>query len=549
MKILGIIASLCLIIATASLTGAEPADSQIKGAILDLERYEGQFLGKTSANASSVKRSLKLLTLTRQRLDSSPNKSHPSWAEADQRYKTLVAHMNNLVNGNAGASAPASAAPAPRPQAQASRTANASASNQPMISQYRVRIKKIQRDIASVFDTMDKGGVKPFQDPAYVRKFETSAQRFRESLTTYDPWKTDPDVVRAEEELQKLVNMINFGKDHAAKELAELGDVQGKLTNIESQFRELKQPPTPQEPFAPGSLSQWLTGLATTRQAAAKLYEPLPVIKERAYLPNNTGVVQSGAAYDFNDVVRLENGILGLVNNIDSELKKFGENLTYMINHVREQVQYFTQFDPADEQDQVRHFLSEGRADEVRAQINRDLQNVAEAAHYAKLLNDPSYGERARLHTEIQGILQNYEAQYQKARELIRMPEAASTDSELTKIAKECLAQYDYIGHIERMVINAPKRHLSKETSEEKFDDVDVSLSGNVTLTGTKTTWFYEWDEFQVATAEPVGDKYYIFYNTLKYFTSGASTTPLNRWVLSARIQGPEIPKENINKK
>lgn len=546
MKILGIMVSLFFTIGTASLTGVEPADRQIEGALLDLERFEGQFLGQTSAQASSVNRNLKLLTLTRQRLDSSPNKSHPSWAEADQRYKTLVAHMNNLINGNASASAPASTAADPGPQAQVSGAATASASNQPMISQYRVRIQKIQRDIASVFDTMDKGGVKPFQDPSYVQKFETSAQRFRESLSTYDPWKTDPDVVRAEEELQKLVNMITFGKELAAKERAELGDVQSKLATVESQYRQLKQPPTPQEPFAQGSLSQWLTGLATTRQAAAKLYEPLPVIKERAYLPNNTGVVQSGAAYDFNDVIRLENGILGLVNNIDSELKKFSEYLTFLMKNVREEVQYFTQFDPADEQDQVSHFLSEGRADEVRAQLNRAMDNVAEAANYAKLLNDPSHGERAGLHMEIEGILQNYEAQYQKARELIRMPEAVSTDSELTRIAKECLAQYDYIGHIERMVINAPKRHLSKETSEEKFDDVDVSLSGTVTLTGTKTTWFYEWDEFQVATAEPVGEKYYIFYNTLKYFTSGASTTPLNRWVLSGRLQGPEIPRENL---
>lgn len=547
MKIPGIIASLFFLIGTITLTGAEPADNQIKGAILDLERYEAQFLGKSAASASSVNRSLKLLTLTRQRLDSSPNTSHPSWVEADQRYKTLVAHLKNLASGDVGASA--SADPAPKPQAPRPRTATASPSNQPMISQYRVRIKKIQRDIASVFDTMDKGGVKPFQDPAYVRKFESDALRFQESLAKYDQWKADPDVVRAEAELQKLINMINFGKDHAAKEQAELGDVQARLAAIENQFRQLNQPPTPTEPFAQGSLSQWLTALATTRQAAAKLYEPLPVIKERAYLPNNTGVVQSGAAYDFNDVVRLENGILGLVNNIDSELKKFSEQMAYMIKNIREQVQWFTQFDPADKNDQVKHFLSEGRADENRAAINRHLQNVAEAANYAKLLNDPSYGERVKLHTEIQGILQNYEAQYQKARELIRMPEAASTDSDLTKIAKECLAQYDYIGHIERMVINAPKRHLSKETSEEQYDDVDVSLSGNITLTGTKTTWFYEWDEFQVATAEPVDDRYFIFYNTLKYFTSGASTTPLNRWVLSARLQGPEIPKENIDKK
>ncbi|MCB1122598.1 MAG: hypothetical protein KJT03_13680, partial [Verrucomicrobiae bacterium] len=170
MRYFRILALSCFLTVSPHLSAAEPADNQIKGAIMDIERFEGQFLGATSANASAVNRSLKLLNLTRQRLDSSPNKSHPSWKEADQRYNALVAHMNNLING--GASSSASAAPAPRPQVQQPRTTTTSQASQPMISQYRVRIKKIQRDIASVWDTMDKGGVKPFQDPAYVQKFE-----------------------------------------------------------------------------------------------------------------------------------------------------------------------------------------------------------------------------------------------------------------------------------------------------------------------------------------------------------------------------------------
>ena len=143
---------------------------------------------------------------------------------------------------------------------------------------------------------------------------------------------------------------------------------------------------------------------------------------------------------------------------------------------------------------------------------------------------------------------QGYEKNYTKALELVRMPPAASDDSDLEDIAAETLSNYEDVGEIERLVINADKRHLTKETSEAKFDDIDVSLSGDITLTGTETTYFYEWDEFQVATAEPVGDKYYIFYNTLKFFTSGASTTPLNRWVIAGRFQGSEIPKDNIDR-
>ena len=39
---------------------AEPVDRYVKSALSDIERYEKQFAGKTSANASTVKRSLKL---------------------------------------------------------------------------------------------------------------------------------------------------------------------------------------------------------------------------------------------------------------------------------------------------------------------------------------------------------------------------------------------------------------------------------------------------------------------------------------------------------
>lgn len=69
---------------------AEPADNQIKGALYDTEKYEKQFGGQSSANPSSVNRSLKLLNLTRQRLDSSPNKTDASWIEANNRYNALL---------------------------------------------------------------------------------------------------------------------------------------------------------------------------------------------------------------------------------------------------------------------------------------------------------------------------------------------------------------------------------------------------------------------------------------------------------------------------
>ncbi len=563
---------------------AEPVDNHVKNALLDIARYEKQFAGKTSASASMVKRSLKLLTLTRQRLDGSPNKSHASWVEADKRLKALVTRLNQFLSPGAPAKTEAP------PKTADAKKAPSTGPPRQMISQYRVRIKKVARDIQSRSDTMDKGGVKPFQDAEYVSKLQKSAGSFRASIAKYADFKDNPDVVAATEALAKFENMIKFGRGHAAKELAALGDVQGRLRTINQQIRQLKRPPTPQEPYEAGELGQWLTQLATLRPAAVKTYQPLPIIKQRAYLPNNRLTVEQGGAYDLQDVDRLERSLIGLVKGIDAEQKAFGEHLELVVANVKKGLASYKGFDPADRSDQSNHFLAAGRADEIRARLAKDEQTAVEAAQYAKLISDPSYQKRLGLAKkapapaepgvqpakakqaaakvaqqakpvesplyqkrlalvkEVQATAALYEANYQKARALVRMPKAATQDGKLTAIAKKTLAGYDYVGDIKRLVINTEKAHRTKTTSEAKYDNVDVSLSGTVTLTGTKTTYFYEWDEFQVATAEPVGDIHYIFYSTLKYFTSGASTTPLNKWIVSARMQSCEIPEANISK-
>ncbi len=584
MKKLLIAVLVCWALGSAWSLAAEPVDNHVKNALLDIDKYEKRFAGKTSANASTVKRTLKLLSLTRQRLDGSPNKSHASWLEADKRLKTLVAKLNQFLSPGASKEAQA-----PPKTAEVKKNPSTGPPRQ-MISQYRVRIKKIARDIQSRSDTMDKGGVKPFQNAEYVSQLQKSADSFRASIAKYADFKDDPDVVSATQALATFENMIKFGRGHAAKELAELGDVQARLRAINQRIRQLKRPPTPQEPYEAGELGQWLTALANLRTAAAKTYQPLPAIRQRAYLPDTRLTVEQGGAYDLKDVDRLQRSLIGLAKEIDTEVKAFGEHLELVVTNLHKGLAFYKEFDPADPSDQSNHFLLAGRADEIRARLAKDERTATEAAQYAKLIADPSYQrrlglakkappaakaggqpgpdkqaaakvaqqakptedvtyeKRLALVKEVQATAAAYEANYQKARELVRMPKAATQDAKLTDIAKKTLAGYDYVGDIKRLVINTEKAHRTKTTSEERYDKIDVSLSGTVTLTGTKTTYFYEWDEFQVATAEPVGDKHYIFYSTLKYFTSGASTTPLNKWIISARMQSSEIPEANISK-
>ena len=117
-----------------------------------------------------------------------------------------------------------------------------------------------------------------------------------------------------------------------------------------------------------------------------------------------------------------------------------------------------------------------------------------------------------------------------------RMPKAAQDDSKFINIAKETLAKpkYKTVQPHKRIVINSKVRRKEKK---------QASASGN-----TLTIYHYVWDQYQVATAEKTGDKYYIWYTTLKYFYKGGSTTATETWIISGRHQSIQILAENISK-
>lgn len=107
-------------------------------------------------------------------------------------------------------------------------------------------------------------------------------------------------------------------------------------------------------------------------------------------------------------------------------------------------------------------------------------------------------------------------------------------DSELEAIAAETLQKPDYGVNLPWKRLEVGKKAHRKEARSE--------ISGNSLVTN-----IYEWEEFQARTAEQVDGKWYIFVNDLKYYYSGASTTPLDRWLVSNRWQAEQILEENID--
>jgi hypothetical protein len=423
-----------------------------------------------------VKRTLKLLTLTRQRLDSSPNRSSPSWQKADARYQALVKYLNGLLEPKKSVVKAPGQALGKTSAVQKSVVSATHAGNRKMISQQRVRIKKLNRDILSAMDTLDKGGPKPFQDPGYVNKQRNRMDSFKAALGRFSNFPNDTDVITTKQSLEKMENMMTFGRNYAAEEIKVLGNVQERLRTIYSQIHKMRVPATPKYPLKRGDLSRWLVALSTLRQNAVKLYAPLPQIKQRAYLPHTLRTIEQGGAYDLQDVDLMERSLSRIVNKIDQKLKTFSSNLELNLQHVTETLSFYDTFDPSDPQ----HFLWEERAEHIRADLSSNMTLVSEAAEFDRLLKRPTQKDKLRLLERVKSTAAVYEKKYQQARKMARMPKPATSDSQLEKIARQTLTnpKYEYVGEIKRLVINTEKVHREKDTGTVKFDKVDVSLGG-----------------------------------------------------------------------
>ena len=526
----------------------EPADSQIKGAFGDIDRYEKQFSGKSNPRASNVKRALKLLKLTRQRLDSSANKSHESWKLADQRYTKLVASLQSFLDGS-GKASPSVNSQNTTTSNSSNSTPKATSSSPEMISQDHVRVKKLARDIESSIDVINRGGVKPFQDQAYVNKYLGISQRYEKSLNKYSAFQQDPGVQKAGSVLNEFKNMISFGQQQAKATLAELGDVQAILKKLYADIRARPAPSGPSMPFTSEAITNWIDSAIVVRKNAITDFKRLQPIIDKAWLPASTGTVEQGAKFDLQNATGMQRGLQGDVEKIDSTVKRIESNLVVQLESVAMTLDWYDKLDPANYNDRVNSFLGEGDEAEALKRLNEALQHAEAAVTFDKRLKRDSLPQRQAFRDRALSNINRYKSQRIQALQFARMPKTASTNKELLEIARKALANTadSGAGEIIRLVINSDKVERESESSKLDIDEVDVNASGDLTMSGTQTTTRYKWQQFQVASAEPVGDKFYIFYYTLKYYLAGSTSTVLNRWLVKGRSKSSEILKENIS--
>ncbi len=419
----------------------------------------------------------------------------------------------------------------------------------PLVSGERVRVRKLARDMESTIQTIDKGGVAPFQDVAYVQKWQKKIEQYRTTLQKY-PQVEDPDVQAAAVKLAELENMVAFGVSEAAKQKAALGDVQANLATIEKFMRENPAPQWLPAPFDDEEARQWLLTASRAKNVAQTSLTELQRIAPTAHLPLNTGTVQDGAPYDRHDLDRLASWANDTMRKVDEAVKETASTLKFQFDAQPETLAYYHGLDPEDESDRASAFLAEGVEEEIYSGLDRELAFARSVVAYQRAFgNEPAAHTVARVE-EIEGLRRTYAENRLKALGESKLPEPKSEDEARLAIARAILAKpsYEFGQHGPVVLTTNDIVEREKQVSRAEIKDVDVSLSGTITLSGTETTWTYKWQEFKFATPlkETESDDWYIWWITAKNFSSGGAQTPIGEWVSGAATKGDLILEENF---
>jgi len=434
------------------------------------------------------------------------------------------------------------------PAAQTAGTLQLAQTERPLVSGERVRLQKLARDIESAMQTLDQGGVKPFQDPAYAAKWQQSAARFRDALARF-PQVDDPDVQAAAGNLAEFESMIAFGVQQGQAQASELGDVQAILAGLEQSLRGIARPAWLPFPFDDAEAQAWV---AQTREAKARALEAAAEIERiapTANLPNNPGTVQEGAPYDMNDLDRLYRWAQEIVAAADAAAKETLDRLDTQFAAQNQELDYFRSLDPNDDRHRMNAYLREGAAAEIYGRLDAQLAFARSVTAFQRAFGrQPTPGSVQRVE-EIEGLRAQYAADRQSAVGASRLPEPAAEDAARIAIAQAIMAEpsYGFGEHGPIVLTTSEIVERQKQVSRAEIKEVDISLGGDISFSGTETTWHYRWQEFKFATPlRHANGEWYVWWITAKNFASGSERTPINQWVSGGATQGDLILRENF---
>jgi hypothetical protein len=303
-------------------------------------------------------------------------------------------------------------------------------------------------------------------------------------------------------------------------------------------------------PFTEAEASEWMALVTAATETAQAAVGEIESIAPLAYLPDNRGVVQDGSPYDSQDLQRLYRFAQDTISDAEASIATTQDTLQHRFEFQdTNELTLWRELDPSNENHRMNFYLSEGAEGEVLSSLDQQMALAQSVAAIQRAMGKtPTAAAQARI-AEIDALREKYLEDRITVLGDSRLPEPASNDAARLAIAKEILARPEYEFGTYGPVVLTTRDIVTreKEVSRETIKDVDVSLSGTITMSGTRESWNYKWDEFKFAS--PIKDDngdWYIWWITAKKYESGWEKTPIGYWVSGGSVKGSLILPENF---
>ncbi|MEO1696466.1 MAG: hypothetical protein AAFU73_04165 [Planctomycetota bacterium] len=413
--------------------------------------------------------------------------------------------------------------PAPKP---APKPAPAPTGQPPAKAYDHAKVVRLNEDIQREYNNTKDLPIKLFLDDNRMRGLEKSVARFKERAAAFP--ETHPNVKVVLDNIALLDNLVTSASAKIAADRKAAPAILEQLDALWEKYDEEKYPTRIYPPFNETQLRSWAREIRQRRDEKIpgdlqwiETWKNNVEVGYNRYLSaqsNLTGSIQR----------RLEEAELVTVQTLDgqcSDAVEFGE--------------WLLGTDPKDRNQVISRVLGKGRFDENMLRLREGLDDVELARMVDGELLRKDAPDRTKQKESLERASEHLQRLVRLTLSEVRMPKPVSEDPALLKTAAETLRLEKYeIAGWERLVVNAP---LKKQTRREAW----FSSSG---ARGTITFYDYTWEQFQVTTAEKVGDEVWLFANTLKRYESGDPTTPVGEWILSRRFELTPILAENLDR-
>ena len=232
--------------------------------------------------------------------------------------------------------------------------------------------------------------------------------------------------------------------------------------------------------------------------------------------------VQFGGYYDL--VKHLEQTSESM---IEREIKTLSAYLDNLINNAVRDAEAAAKLDP---QKNRYAFVTESVRKNYEDTFARNLRTLEQARVLEESLGLPAKWSSHR--TNYETFIAQYRTKAESAGIVKRLPQDIG-DPQLAKTAQATLKKKKYgVGKIVKLVVNA--RTVPRDRIETRY------------FNGALETVVRKWDEYQVVTVENENGEFYVYYNTLRNFSRGPATTPINEWILANRYKTGKIATDAI---